>query len=137
MVPLRAIAMDDFLHEIGKKLQDESTALTQFVEPEHKELAVKTYVCMAECFRSDKPAAECRDCASRCNSGIQQFQQDLEMHVKAIQNNFQSCMQNCALKVVKNDGEELKSCVTACYDSTVKHFQETRLVIKDLVSKYQ
>ncbi len=102
--------MDTFLLEIGRQLQEESNALTSFVEPEHKQLAVRTYECMAACFRS--PAA-------------------------AIQNNFQSCMQTCALKVVQDDGDQLRTCVAACHQATVKSFAETRSVIKELIAKYQ
>lgn len=129
--------MDTFLQEIGRQLQEESNALTSFVEPEHKQLAVRTYECMAACFRSPAAADECQACATRCNLGIQQFQQDLEMHVKAIQNNFQSCMQTCALKVVQDDGDQLRTCVAACHQATVKSFAETRGIIKELIAKYQ
>lgn len=129
--------MDTFLQEIGRQLQEESNALISFVEPEHKQLAVRTYECMAACFRSPASADECQACATRCNSGIQQFQQDLEMHVKAIQNNFQSCMQTCALKIAQDDGGELRTCVTACHQATVQSFAETRGIIKELIDKYQ
>ena len=129
--------MDVFLQEIGQNLQEESADLAKYIEPEHKLLAARTYECMANCFRSPAPASDCQTCATQCNTRILQFQQDLETHVKTLQTGFHSCMQDCALKIVQDDGEELKSCVKDCLQTTVTKFAETRVVVKEIASKYQ
>lgn len=129
--------MDAFLQEISRKLQEESAALTRFVETEHKEMTARTYECMAACYRRSESIDECQTCASGCNTGVLQFQQDLDAHIKTIQSNFQGCMQACALKIVQNDGEELKACVSVCHEVTIQSFTASQAFIKELVAKYQ
>jgi len=129
--------MDAFLQDITRQLQQESAALTGVVETQHKEFTAKTYECMAACYRSAAPMNECQVCASGCNAGILQFQRDLDLHVKAIQSDFQECMQTCALKIVQNDGNELKACVSACHEATIQRFLSSKAFLQDLVAKYQ
>jgi hypothetical protein len=46
-------------------------------------------------------------------------------------------MQACALKIVQNDGEELKACVSVCHEVTIQSFTASQAFIKELVAKYQ
>lgn len=128
--------MDSFLQEIADKLQEENLALNREIEPELKQLMVKSFNCMSDCFKTQEPISSAGECADRCNSSIQQSQNEIEKHINHIQSSFQNCMQGCGLKVDKADNSELRQCITVCANESIANFADVRKLSKEIIRKY-
>ncbi|CAG9310649.1 unnamed protein product [Blepharisma stoltei] len=128
--------MDAFLGEISDKLRTEIEAISTEVEPELKQVIVRSYTCMADCYKSPDPLSHCGNCADRCNLLVKEPQEELEKHIHYVQNTFQNCMQGCGLKINKSDNQEIKTCIFNCSNDAFKLLGDVKKSAKEIIRKY-
>lgn len=120
------------MRALGKDLSIETESLSKALEPGYKQLAVKSYACMAACFRKPQSSDDCTSCAEECSSTLTQYNSDMDEVFQSIHVGFQTCLQQCDIR----DETASKGCVVQCATETKTLIFSMKAQAQDLVNKY-
>ena len=65
--------MEDALKSLSDAVREQAELLSQEIEPERKILTLRSFECMADCFRGPEPFEDCGKCAEGCNKPLEIF----------------------------------------------------------------
>jgi len=123
--------MESLIREVTQKLEKESVALGQEIEPQNKALTSRAFQCMSNCYKGSGSMEDCGECADKCNYYIQEAQEQIQTHMTNIQNKFSECMKGCA----GTEYNESQKCVNECTEEAISNFSQAKLELKSHLNK--
>lgn len=118
--------METFLLELSDIIKKECKKINKEFEKIQKLSYIKSYQCMADCFKKDCKFHECNACSKLCKGSLQDLHDKFILNMNETQEYSGKCVENCINKHGQSLTQNNINCLENCKDTTIEFMEQAK-----------